>query len=81
MGSNNVTTVAAGEVIAFPAGFPAALVDHTVKPRCAGPGDGQWGCVTHQLVFMNNLQADIHEHDDKPHVAVWLCFEHGPEVP
>lgn len=77
-----VTVPDAGEKIVFPVGFPAVDTELVVKQGCPGVRDsaGQWACVTHKLTFPNNLQASSHEMDGR-HLVVWLCFDHGPEVP
>ena len=43
--------------------------------------NGQWYCETHPEGFANNLEKDIHIHGGSEHVLVWVCKEHGPEVP
>lgn len=81
MAGPNVNVVDVGQTITWPTGFPVnATRQHVVKPRC-DLNDGRWGCVTHQTMFANNLAASIHEEDPHRHVVVWLCDEHGPEVP
>jgi len=41
---------------------------------------GLWHCITHDESFQNNFQKDSHIHTGK-HCLVWVCFDHGPEVP
>lgn len=74
------TPVIEREIITIPAGWPVADRRFTVLPRC-DLGAGTWGCITHKELFRNNLEASSHEDDDAEHGVVWLCDEHGPEVP
>lgn len=69
-----------GEDIVFPSGWPVRDRHHVVKPQCPG-ASGAWACVTHKLIHRNNLEASSHEGDGQLHLIVWLCDEHGPEVP
>ena len=55
-------------------------VDHTVKPACNEKHDGTWVCVTHDEIFDNQLQKDIHINTGT-HELVWFCRQHGAEVP
>lgn len=88
-----ITVVVEGEAIPLPSGFPVETKEHIVKASCERPrlvalvavtthaDGGQWACVTHQLVHRNNLSASLHEAEPGDHRVVWVCFEHGPEVP
>jgi hypothetical protein len=51
----------------------------TVKSTC-GSGGGRWACANHREMFQNNMEKDAHIYDGV-HVLVWICAEHGPEVP
>lgn len=80
----NVTLVREGDIVEVPSGFPSETREHVVKRGCVDPQfrtQGQWVCITHQLVHPNNLQADIHEGEEGPHQIAWACYEHGLEVP
>lgn len=78
MSKSNVRSVAADEIVSI-----GTFADVRAKAACDDAGlHGHWGCVTHDEQFGNNVQAIAHEDDDTiQHVAVWLCDEHGPEVP
>lgn len=79
----NVTLVREGDIVQVPSGFPSETREHLVKAGCTDPQfrtQGQWVCITHQLVHANNLQADIHEADGEHQIA-WACYAHGIEVP
>ena len=79
----NVTLVREGDIVRVPTGFPSDTVEHVVQRGCTDPQfrtEGQWICVTHQLVHANNLAASSHEHEGF-HVIAWGCFKHGIEVP
>lgn len=52
----------------------------TVKPACENKNSGRWYCVTHQRLFDNQLQKDVHISTGK-HRLTWICYDHGPEVP
>jgi hypothetical protein len=52
--------------------------EYTVKPSCGGRGS--WFCLTHKVLFTNQFQKDSHIHKGT-HEMVWICIEHGPEVP
>ena len=60
-------------------------VEWTVAESCEGK-DGRWMCITCDTVFQNNFMKDTHiSEDESPkgmeHELVWMCSEHGPEVP
>jgi hypothetical protein len=59
--------------------------DDHIQPSCATEGGsapgGQWYCVTHQEGFRNNLEISSHVQDGGDHTTMWICSEHGPEVP
>lgn len=80
----NVRIVRQGDIVKVPTGFPSETAEHIVKEACSDHPqfrhDGQWICVTHQLVHANNLQADIHEREGD-HLIAWGCFRHGIEEP
>ena len=76
---DRVTAAAVGSTITIPSGWPVADREWRVEPACDKKDAGQWACVTHKEVFRNNLSASIHEDDNRRHVVVWLCWEHGPE--
>ena len=42
---------------------------------------GQWLCVTHGMMFGNQLQKDGHVAEDGHHLLAWHCYSHGPETP
>lgn len=48
-------------------------------PSCSS-NDGRWGCLTHNVLFDNQFQKDTHINRGR-HRMVWICAEHGPEVP
>ena len=73
--------VTLGQKVVLPAGWPVEDREYVVQSNCDLKNQGLWGCVTHREVFANNLQASIHEDDNRKHVVVWFCYEHGPEVP
>lgn len=52
----------------------------TVGPKC-DTDRGNWICMTHEEAFGVPLAKDMHLGDMKPHVMVWNCHTHGPEVP
>jgi hypothetical protein len=53
--------------------------EHTVKPACGGER-GKWMCLTHMIAFISQPQKDDHVKKGQ-HEIVWLCAEHGAEVP
>ena len=53
---------------------------YVVEPSCGGKS-GSWLCITHETVFENQFMKDTHISDGKVHVMVWICPEHGPEIP
>lgn len=66
-----------GDVIHAPAGKR-----HRVGKPCDDKHGGYWHCTTHKEGFDNQLQKDIHIHDETvAHKMVWICKAHGPEQP
>ncbi len=53
--------------------------EHTVKPGCGGE-KGKWMCLTHMIVFISQPQKENHIKKGQ-HERVWLCAEHGAEIP
>ena len=53
--------------------------EYTVEPRC-GSEKGKWMCLTHMTAFISQAQKDSHIKKGQ-HEMVWLCVEHGAEVP
>jgi hypothetical protein len=45
-----------------------------IAPSCGqdSPGVGQWTCITHNVVFGNQLQKDGHIHTGE-HTLAWWC--------
>lgn len=41
--------------------------------------NGQWVCLTHGMVFDNNIQQENHCQDElkNDHKLAWRCTEHG----
>ena len=55
-------------------------------PSCAGQPARQYAgrhyCATHPDAWVpNNMTFNSHLEDPGNHVEVWICNEHGPEVP
>jgi len=69
-------------------------INWTVGPKCE-TNHGYWHCSTHDETFRNNFEKDGHVyHVDRlsprakqsrkrmgPCVLVWICYQHGAEVP
>ena len=56
--------------------------DHLVQPACSLPVGGHHYCATHpDADVWNNLMMSSHVDGPGRHVEVWICNEHGPEVP
>jgi hypothetical protein len=53
-----------------------------VGPACE-KNRGVWHCITHDETFHNQFQKDSHIDNRNPgkHCLVWICYDHGPEVP
>ncbi|HXS46444.1 MAG TPA: hypothetical protein VN756_03165 [Solirubrobacterales bacterium] len=55
--------------------------DYLAQPSCKGT-KGRHYCATHPDADVhNNLAFDFHLEESGKHVEVWLCDDHGPEVP
>jgi hypothetical protein len=87
-GIDRVSVVTRGEKVRIKEPpYSGRLVEHEVQPACADKNNGRWYCVTHGEGFPNQMQKDSHigEYGDHGpnalHRLVWLCFEHGAEVP
>jgi len=53
-----------------------------VETACANKDGGHWFCGVHDEHFPNNMSWWSHvDADPRKHLAVWMCHEHGPEVP
>ena len=59
--------------------FQAHGVDYEVRASCGGRA-GRWMCLTYRAVFASQLEKDAHIGKGR-HEMVWICVEHGPEVP
>lgn len=53
--------------------------DYLVSAKC-DTNRGSWYCITHSTGFRNQLEKDSHIGRGR-HQLVWVCLEHGPEVP
>lgn len=53
----------------------------TVGPKCETGTQGQWRCLTHAEGFAAQMEKDSHVARPGDHELVWVCIEHGPEVP
>lgn len=77
-GNPRLEAVKVGEVIHA----PGTGKRHVVLPPCTNRHGGYWYCHTHGQGFDNQLQKDIHIHDEAvSHRLVWVCKVHGPEQP
>lgn len=55
--------------------------DYLVRPSCKG-SFGYHYCVSHpDADVRNNMSFNSHLEGPGKHVEVWVCPEHGPEVP
>ena len=58
------------------------VVMQTVKAACDNKENGHWFCGTHDEHFLNNMQWWNHiDADPLSHLGVWVCHDHGLEVP
>ena len=67
-----------GEII------PIEGIQYTVKAPCANKTGGHWYCVRCGVGFGGNafnFAEHINEFIGTDHILVWICHEHGPEVP
>lgn len=57
--------------------------EYTVNEACAGNGGGgSHYCPTHPDADVhNNWMMSSHVEGPGKHIEVWICSEHGPEVP
>jgi hypothetical protein len=78
--TDRIRTVAEGEEITFLLGPEREPWITHVLPACDNQIGGQWHCATHDVGFRNQLEKDSHIHEGE-HLLVWICLEHGPEVP
>ena len=68
--------VVIGETVSLPRTLAGGST--TVAAPCKGTM-GWWVCSTHQIGFVNNLQAMMHDDEPGDHVDYWYCPDHGPE--
>lgn len=57
------------------------VVPYVVLPKCETGTRGQWRCLTHAEGFITQMDKDRHISKRGYHEMVWVCIEHGPEVP
>jgi hypothetical protein len=80
LGAERVSTVepvTLGETFRGPEGR-----EFTAGPKCS-ENVGAWYCATCEEGFGNQLQKSSHVHaaPNTEHRLVWICRDHGPEVP
>lgn len=55
------------------------------KHPCGSSGGGRHACITHDQSFGSNMEVNSHVEENEERgeqcVLVWVCFEHGVEVP
>lgn len=55
------------------------------KEPCGSSAAGYHACITHDQGFRSNFEVNSHVEVNEARgiqcVLVWLCFEHGVEVP
>jgi len=73
-----ITKAESGQRIGISGNHVMAM--QVVEDSC-GTNGGHWFCGVHDEHFANNMQWWNHCDEGTEHLAVWMCHEHGPEVP
>lgn len=76
----------AGEAIAMDWRYsasqePTGHVDYLVQPSCGGSRGAHYCPLHPEADVRSNMSYNSHLEGPGKHVEVWLCAEHGPEVP
>ena len=71
--TSKVREAVAGDTVSF-------WGDETTVREACTQAAGSWYCETHDESFRGNWMVTSHSDDNRKHVLVWVCADHGPEA-